>query len=119
MTEAQVHIEQTQGATVVRVIGEIDVTNTAGLAEQFRVAADARSGSVVLDLTAVHYLDSAGIRVLFDLAGSLETARQSLAIVAPEGSPLRRLFTITRIGDVARLVASLDEALPKQTSSNP
>ncbi|MGQ4420428.1 STAS domain-containing protein [Streptomyces sp. SAS_269] len=48
--------------------GEIDMSNVASLAE----ALDGGSGPLVLDLTAVEYLDSAGLSVLFGHAERLE-----------------------------------------------
>ncbi|QDC17408.1 STAS domain-containing protein [Rhodococcus ruber] len=56
------------GATVLTVAGEIDMSNTDALAR----ALDATDTLVVVDLTAVDYLDSAGLAVLFSHAHHIE-----------------------------------------------
>jgi anti-anti-sigma factor len=56
------------GTARLAVSGEIDMSNAALLAE----ALDGVPGPLVLDLTAVEYLDSAGLSVLFSHADRLE-----------------------------------------------
>ncbi|MFE6195992.1 STAS domain-containing protein [Streptomyces sp. NPDC057838] len=56
------------GTPRLTVSGEIDMSNAAALAE----ALDAASGPLVVDLTAVEYLDSAALSVLFAHADRLE-----------------------------------------------
>jgi len=53
-----------EGIPVVTAVGEIDMSN----ADRFRDAlaqAAAQGGRLVVDLTGVEYLDSAGVHVLF------------------------------------------------------
>ena len=47
---------------VLRLVGDIDVGNSAGVGR--RVAAEVGAGVVTLDLTEVHYFGSAGVRVV-------------------------------------------------------
>ncbi|WEH38828.1 STAS domain-containing protein [Streptomyces sp. AM 2-1-1] len=56
------------GTAVLTVVGEIDMSNTGSLA----AALDGAPGPLVLDLTEVEYLDSAGLSVLFPHADRLE-----------------------------------------------
>ncbi|MFD7746316.1 STAS domain-containing protein [Streptomyces sp. NPDC059698] len=56
------------GTAVLTVAGEIDMSNTGSLA----TALDDTPGPLVLDLTEVEYLDSAGLSVLFSHADRLE-----------------------------------------------
>lgn len=53
------------GTALLTAVGEIDLSNADALAE----ALDRAPGPVVLDLTGVEYLDSAGLNVLFSRAG--------------------------------------------------
>ena len=66
---------------------------------------------LVVDVTEVLYADSAGIRVLFDLARDLRRRDQSLAVTAPAGSPLRRLLKITNFQEVAPICDSVETAI--------
>lgn len=76
------------GSARLSVAGEIDMAT----AEQFRRAlADAVDlyNRLVLDLTAVGYLDSSGIRVLYEHVDS------DLELVIAPGSVIGRALTIT------------------------
>ncbi|KAA0941084.1 MULTISPECIES: STAS domain-containing protein [Streptomyces] len=53
--------QQPDGSALLTVVGEIDTTNTAALGE----ALDGIEGPLVVDLTGVEYLDSAGLSTLF------------------------------------------------------
>ncbi|MCQ9131851.1 STAS domain-containing protein [Streptomyces hilarionis] len=57
-----------QGTARLAVSGEIDMSNAGRLAE----ALDSGSGPLIVDLTGVEYLDSAGLSVLFAHAERLE-----------------------------------------------
>ncbi|WP_410622364.1 STAS domain-containing protein [Amycolatopsis sp. cmx-8-4] len=83
------------GDRTLTVTGEIDMSN----APEFGSALDrelAASGTVTVDLTGVTYLDSAGVAVLFDRAGS-----HDLRLVAPRllGRVLR-VSGLTRVAEV-------------------
>ena len=116
MTPLEIAFEETSDAVVVRVVGEIDITNLGYFSEELQRAGAVPVGLVAVDLAGVKYLDSAGIRTLFELARTLEMGRREMAIVVPATSPLRRLFTITEIGTVVRIVASVDEAITRGAS---
>ena len=53
------------GAVVLAAAGEIDMSNAAVFAEALTAAREDAAGSVVVDLTGVEYLDSAGLAALF------------------------------------------------------
>ncbi|OQR64521.1 anti-anti-sigma factor [Streptomyces maremycinicus] len=55
------HGSSPDGGTLLTVVGEIDMSNSGALAD----AIDGVPGPVVVDLTEVEYLDSAGLNVLF------------------------------------------------------
>lgn len=62
----------TSGAPVLRVVGEIDRSNCAELAAAVEVGLDPAVGLLVVDLSEVRYLDSAGLSVLFARADDIE-----------------------------------------------
>ena len=95
--------EETHGDVVVAAIeGEIDASNTRGLGDRLRSALTNRATALVVDLTAVRYLDSAGINLLFDVAVDLRERQQELHVVVPPTSPILRAIAIT----------GLDRAVP-------
>lgn len=85
---------------VVRVTGEVDSSNVAEV-EARTDAALGRAGTVVLDLSAVGYLDSQGLRWLAALAARLRSAATGLVVVAPPDSVAERVL------DLAGLTATL------------
>lgn len=88
---------------VARVAGEVDLANAARLRKELMALATDEVDGLVVEVTDVLYADSAGIRVLFDLARDLRRRHQSMAVIAPVGSPLRRLLKITNFQEVAPL----------------
>ena len=53
------------GAVVLTASGEIDMSNAASFAEALSGAASSSAGEFLVDLTAVEYIDSAGLATLF------------------------------------------------------
>ncbi|MEW2275356.1 STAS domain-containing protein [Streptomyces sp. SID685] len=75
------------GTVHLTVSGEIDMSNADHLAE----ALDSDSGPLVVDLTRVEYLDSAGLSVLFAHAERLE-------LIAPP--LLEPVLTVSGLADL-------------------
>jgi anti-anti-sigma factor len=79
---------RSDGRPLLAVTGEIDQGNAGSFAE----ALDRTSGPVVVDLTGVEYLDSAGLSVLFTHSDRLEV------IATPLLAPV---LTISGLADIA------------------
>ena len=103
MTCAHVTVEHHDGELIVIALhGELDLDNTSVLGEEILRALPNTTVGAVLDLSDVAYLDSAAIRLLFELASTTRGHGQALRIVVPPGSLMRAVF-----GHVA-----LDSAVP-------
>jgi anti-sigma B factor antagonist len=76
------------GVTVLTAVGEIDMSNSGILA----TALEQESGKVVVDLTGIEYLDSAGLSVLFTHADRIELIATEL---------LEPVLTISGLADLA------------------
>lgn len=117
MSDVSVSIARDAAATVASVHGEIDMTNAEAFGQELGAAADAAAGRFVVDLGGVPYLDSAGVGHLFAVAARLVDRGVPLAVVVPEGSPLRKLLRIVQLDQVAAVVedraAALDSAPPE------
>ncbi|KOV78210.1 STAS domain-containing protein [Nocardia sp. NRRL S-836] len=81
-----------QGRPVVKAVGEIDLSNT----EAFAAALAGTTGPVVIDLTEVHYIDSAGMSVLFTHAERTELISSPLLRPILEMSGLTSMATVRR-----------------------
>ncbi|MEV4418200.1 STAS domain-containing protein [Catellatospora sp. NPDC049609] len=78
------------GITALTVRGEIDMSNTAVLAD----ALDSAPGRLLLDFAAVEYLDSAGLAVLFAHADRIELVTNRLLSPVLQISGLAELVTV-------------------------
>jgi anti-anti-sigma factor len=86
--------------------GEVDLSNAADLERLIASAVPNSVRGLVLDLSALSYIDSSGIRLLLSLAGSLRWRGQDLVIVVPIGSQSRRVFSMAGIVDSVALEAT-------------
>lgn len=83
------------------LMGEIDLANSAELETQIYATIEPHVNGVVVDLSDVSYIDSAGVRVLVLLASRLELRRVGLRFVSPTGSLARRVVEITGLEALA------------------
>jgi anti-sigma B factor antagonist len=94
---------------LVSVEGEIDVGTASrliGLLNQ--LVLDARR-SVVIDLSAVDFMDSTGLALLINAQRRLTRRRKGFAVVCPPG-PLLRVFEITDMIDTLHVRPDRDSA---------
>ena len=76
---------------VARLSGEIDMSNANEVGDELSSAVPNTALGLVLDLTALTYLDSSGVHLVFDLAERLRRRQQQLRVVVPSGAPIRTL----------------------------
>lgn len=95
--------------TVVAVAGVVDALTAPDLKQAISVAAKSSPPAVVVDLTAVEFLASAGMGVLIAAHDEL-IPRVRFAVVA-EGPATSRPLKLVGVSDVVALYATLDAAL--------
>lgn len=90
------------GQVVLTLTGELDPHTAPTLqAALDRALADA-APSVLLDLTALKFIDSSGLRVLIDAHRTLSESGNELVVRNPS-STAQRLFEITKLDDHFRI----------------
>jgi len=95
---AQISREQHAEQVILRLRGEIDLSNAEELQARIeRMVADARE--VVVDLSDVLFIDSRGLRLLHRLGTMLAENGATLELVAPVDSVARDVLEITRMSD--------------------
>lgn len=100
---ASVAIDQADPARPVAVVrGDIDAVGAAAVGVAIRRACPA-DVHLRLDLSAVAYLDSSGVRLLVELAARQAGGGASLAVRAPEGGPVHRVLVLTGLEDATGL----------------
>lgn len=70
------------------VRGDIDMSNARDLRDELSLRTPNEALGLILDLTEVEYLDSAGIHLVHHLRENLRAGGQQLVLVIPEGSPI-------------------------------
>jgi anti-anti-sigma factor len=103
----EVSRREVSGAAVLRAAGEVDLTNADELQ---RAIEETIAPAVVLDLEALTYLDSSGIRAIERGYRRLLGEQRSLAIVCPPKTAAGWTFRVAGF-DPRLLRESVDEAL--------
>lgn len=103
MTTATVRFHADGEAVRVRLAGDIDLANAGTVQDEVNSAITNRVSNVVVDLSDVTYLDSAGLRILFTLAGRLRTLQTTLEVLVPVSSPVRRAVELSGLEPFVRL----------------
>jgi anti-anti-sigma factor len=99
--------ERIGGVEILRVSGEIDLSNADELAEALR---GTTAKQVALELAELAYMDSAGIRAVDRGYRSLRSEGRMLQVVLPPDSPAALIFRVSGLSEQL-LAGSLPEAL--------
>ncbi len=113
---SEIEFEEHDGVLVARIAGEVDGSNAVELGRALGERLPSSAHGLVLDLSSVAYLDSAGIELLFSLARRLGDRRQRLRLGVPPRSPVRRVLEICDISSVAPIADSAEAAAEALTS---
>jgi anti-anti-sigma factor len=107
---ASIVIDRHDDVVIGLLSGEIDRSNATQLEGVISDAVPNTVRGVVLDLSALTYIDSAGVRSLISLAGRLRWRGQELVIAAPPESRSRRVLSLAGVGTTIPIEATLREA---------
>lgn len=106
MTTAHVEVRARDETSVeIAMSGEIDLSNAVSVQDGVFSAITNHLVSVRIDLSGVTYLDSAGLRILFALADRLRLLQTSCTVVAPVGSPTRRVIELSGLDNLVTVDA--------------
>ncbi len=106
----QLNVESVDGVTVVRLVGEhLDASNSGDFkAEAMPVLAGQRQ--VVLDLSAVEFVDSSGLGAILSCLRMLNAHQGDLKLCGM-AKPVRVLFELVRMHRIFDIFETLDEAI--------
>lgn len=110
-SSCEVTVRRVPDAVVLEMRGEINSSAATPLQTAYADAVGAQTAQrVVLDFTAVDYINSTGIAVI---VGILAQARAARRVVAASGlsSHYRQIFEITRLSDFIQMYADVDDAI--------
>lgn len=98
------------GLCVVKLSGEIDISNAEATAAQSLAFVASADAPVVVDLDAVKYIDSSGFRMLLELRDTIEARGHSMHLVLAQTHPLYRVLEITGLLEIVTWYESVEAA---------
>ena len=98
---------------MVTVSGEIDLLTAPRFRAVVHDAVKQAAGPVVIDLSSVTFLGSAGLAALVELTTLAERERLPLRVVVDHTRPVIRPIEITGLTEVLALYHTVDEALAR------
>jgi anti-anti-sigma factor len=84
-----------EGKTVVAVLtGEVDMSNAASIRLQIAEAVTPDDDALLIDLSELSFIDSAGLHTLIELSTVVKERRQQLLLCVPHGTTIERAIEI-------------------------
>jgi anti-sigma B factor antagonist len=100
------------GGAVIALAGECDLYSQPKLTDALRAALDAGERRLVVDLSAATFIDSSVLGALTEAWKRLHATGGADIVVVVTDRRLRKIFEITGLDAVFRLVESVEEAVP-------
>lgn len=82
----RIEADDHRGVVIATLTGDLDIVRAPVVRAELSEALSNQTLGLVVDMTETTYLDSAGVNLLFELAGRLENRQLRLAVVLREGS---------------------------------
>jgi anti-sigma B factor antagonist len=114
---AEVGIEREDQTVVAVVTGEVDMSNAASVRQQIAEAVTPNDDAVLVDLSDLEFIDSAGLHSLIELATVLDERRQQFLLCVPKESQIGRAIEIIGLPRAVRVHADRAEALEAARTS--
>ena len=94
MPRADVRTEREDKIAVAVLKGEVDMSNAASVRLQIAESVTPDDDALLVDLSELSFIDSAGLHSLIELGTVLEERRQQLILCVPHGSTIERAIEI-------------------------
>jgi anti-anti-sigma factor len=103
---------------ITKLVDDIDLGNANSLYRDLIDGMRADAGGLVVDLSEVRHIDSAGVRMLHKLAGWLAQRRLELRVVVPDVSSIRRVLELSGIDAHVSLTSTVEFAVSEITRAS-
>jgi len=117
-SELVVTLEQRPEACVIRVAGMVDHVQNYKLDEAIQTQLDRKQSRLVVDLSGMTYITSAGINTLGHAVSQFEKLRWILRFVRPSRDEHWQVFEMVGADQIFPWASSLEEAL-RQVAPGP
>lgn len=100
---------QTISVTTLTLNGRLDALEAGGLRAALSASVEAGKNRIVVDLSVVEFVDSAGLAALVKGMKDARSAGGDVKLVMPASADARRVFELTRFDRVFEIGDSADE----------
>lgn len=114
---ADVSFDRVGAISIAAVSGEVDMSNAASVRRRVEEAVTPDDEALILDLSGLSFIDSAGLHSVFELGAALEERRQRLYVCADEGGQVERTIEIVGMPRAVSVHRALDEAIAAARAS--
>jgi anti-anti-sigma factor len=114
---AEVRFEREDAIVIAALTGEVDMSNATSVRQQIAESVTPDDDAVIVDLSELAFMDSAGLHSVVELGTVLEERRQQLLVCVPPGSPMQRAIEIIGLPGAVSVHSSRDEAIAAARAS--
>jgi anti-sigma B factor antagonist len=114
---AEVRFERDDETVVAMLTGEVDMSNATSVRQQIAESVTPDDDAVIVDLSELSFIDSAGLHSLIEFGTVLDERRQKLLLCLPPGSTIRRAIEIIGLPQAVSVYSDRSEAMDAVRSS--
>jgi anti-sigma B factor antagonist len=108
--ELTVDEQTTDKGPVIKVVGELDLTTVGQLRDVLLAQVNQQhSDRVIVDLTQVEFIDSAGLALLVEARKRLASDSRTLYLVITQGKQPERVLRLVRFDTIMKLVYNIED----------
>lgn len=118
MKLADVQFSDRESVVIARLTGEIDLSNADSIENAIAEATPNHALALILDVSALDYLDSAGIHLVYKLREKLRARGQTMRLVIPADSPANDALRLAGVARNIETADSVDAAMAEFTAES-
>jgi anti-anti-sigma factor len=111
MPMAEVRYEREDETVVAILTGEIDMSNATSVRQQIAESVTPDDDAVIIDMSKLSFIDSAGLHAMIELGTVLDERRQKLLLCLPPKSTIRRAIEIIGLPHAVSVYSDRNEAM--------
>jgi anti-anti-sigma factor len=119
MPMADVRFEREDGTVVAIITGEVDMSNATSVRQQIAGSVTPGDDAVIVDMSELSFMDSAGLHGVIELSTVLAERRQRLLLCVPHDSPIARAIEIIGLPQAVSVHADRAAAMEAVRASAP
>lgn len=111
MPMAEARYEREDETVVAILTGEIDMSNATSVRQQIAESVTPDDDAVIIDMSELSFIDSAGLHAMIELGTVLDERRQHLLLCLPPNSTIRRAIEIIGLPHAVAVYSDRNEAM--------